>query len=456
MTLRGRLTLAVPLLVLILGVLASRMELRMPDVAWLMPPSDLRLGTVASAPESQIAPAGLQGRLPVSHEAFEEALASVDWLPPDPEPGTRLWESVPAPPGSDLLAPLRLEYTLDVDLTRKVFEVLERSRVGLGHVLVLDPATGHVLAYASTDPERFSPTRHYPAASLIKVVTAAAALDIAPETMRRSCHFVGSPYELTRARVDPPRAGTEVSLRKALATSNNQCFAQLAVHTVGAGGMLDVIRRFGFLESAGPAHGAGLAEDPGEDAFALGRLGCGLSGCRITPLHAVRLAATLSEGLLVEPRWLARVVDGAGRNLAVAPPAEPRRVLTAELAAQVRDMLVETTQRGTARNAFRHRGRPLLGPVRVAGKTGSLSGRNPDGRYEWFAGVAPAENPRIAVATLVVQGELWWRTSSQVAAQIFEQLFCDSGTCRADNIDRWLGIDSDASVASEHDLESRS
>ena len=449
MTWRGRLTLLVPALLVGLGVAFSRLEFRLPEVDWLVPPSDLRLGKVSSAPRTLVAPEGLAERLPVSEGAFEEALATVDWLPVDPPPGTRLWESVPAPAGSDLLSPLRLEYTLDVSLTRRVFDVLEKSRVGLGHVLVLDSRSGEVLAYASTNPARFPPTRNYPAASLIKVVTAAAALDVAPETSRQTCRFVGSPYRLTRSRIDPPRGGTEVSLSKALATSNNQCFAQLAVHTIGASALLDVIRRFGFLESAGPAHGAGRAEDPGEDAYALGELGCGLSGCRITPLHAARLAATLDEGLLVEPRWLSRVVDGAGRDLALAPPAQPRRVLTPELAEQVREMLVETTKRGTARSAFRERGRPILGPVRVAGKTGSLSGRDPDGRYEWFAGVAPAENPRIAVATLVVQGELWWRTSSQVAARVFEQIFCDSGECRPDHAERWLQIPERAAVAAD-------
>jgi len=449
MTWRGRLTLLAPILLVALGVTASRLELSLPELDWLAPPSGLRLGEVSNSPSSLVAPEGLVERLPVSEAAFEEALQTVDWLPAEPGPGTRLWESVPVPAGSDLVAPLRLEYTLDVELTRQVFAVLEKSRVGLGHVLVLDPATGNVLAYASTDPVRFPPTRHYPAASLIKVVTAAAALDMAPESARRTCRFVGSPYRLTRSRIDPPKGGTEVSLSKALATSNNQCFAQLAVHTIGATAMLDVIRRFGFLEAAGPAHGAGVAEDPGEDAFALGRLGCGLSGCRITPLHAARLAATLDEGLLVEPRWLSRVVDGAGRDLAVAESGEPRRVLTPELTKSVREMLVETTQRGTARNAFKSRGRPLLGAVRVAGKTGSLSGRNPDGRYEWFAGVAPAENPRIAVATLVVQGELWWRTSAQVAAQVFEKLFCEKGDCRADHVERWFPQAPDAAVAAE-------
>ena len=34
-----------------------------------------------------------------------------------------------------------------------------------------------------------------------------------------------------------------------------------------------------------------------------------------------------------------------------------------------------------------------LGDVRVAGKTGNLSGKDPKGRYEWFMGVAPAESP---------------------------------------------------------------
>ena len=85
----------------------------------------------------------------------------------------------------------------------------------------------------------------------------------------------------------------------------------------------------------------------------------------------------------------------------------------------------------------------------MAGKTGSLSGRDPDGRYEWFAGVAPAENPRVAVATLVVQGELWWRTSSQVAARVFEQLFCDGGDCRPDHVERWLRIPESSAVASD-------
>ena len=63
----------------------------------------------------------------------------------------------------------------------------------------------------------------------------------------------------------------------------------------------------------------------------------------------------------------------------------------------------------------------------VAGKTGSLSGKNPDGRYEWFIGVAPAESPRVAIAAVVVQRPRYWRTASQVAAGVLESVFCERG-----------------------------
>ncbi len=76
-----------------------------------------------------------------------------------------------------------------------------------------------------------------------------------------------------------------------------------------------------------------------------------------------------------------------------------------------------------------HNGRPLLGPVRVAGKTGSLSGVDPKGRYEWFIGVAPAGAPRVAIATVVVQSRIWWSSASQISARVLQHVFCNRGRC---------------------------
>ena len=400
----------------------------------------VELPPAARKPASD-APAELLERLPVSRTALEmQAIVA-----PGVEVGSvgesgvsgRLFERV-AYQGPGIRGPLRIEYTLDAELTRQVFRVLSQGRVQLGHVIVLEPGSGRVLAYASTNLEEFPPTRAYPAASLVKVITAAAALDAHPETAGLPCRFAGSPYRLTPARIDPPSRGNTISLRRALATSNNQCFAQLAVHAVGGGPLLEAIARFGWLSEPAPAHAAGTA-DAGQDRYDVGKLGCGLGRSRITPLHAAQLAAILAHGELVAPRWVDRVVDAEGRELPLPAVSAPRRVISPDLAAELRAMLVDTTTRGTARSAFRKRnGRPLLGPVHVAGKTGSLSGENPTGRYEWFIGVAPAEEPRIAVATLLVQGDLWWRNASQISAEVLRRTFCTGRTCRPENAERWL------------------
>jgi len=114
-------------------------------------------------------------------------------------------------------------------------------------------------------------------------------------------------------------------------------------------------------------------------------------------------------------------------------------VLTPELAGQLRGWLVDTTVRGTARRAFRTRaGRPLIAGVPVAGKTGSLNGSDPKGRYEWFIGVAPAEDPKLVVATLAVQGPRWWWSASQLAADVLRGAFCPKGRCSPDAVDRFF------------------
>jgi penicillin-binding protein A len=350
----------------------------------------------------------------------------------------RFVESIPMQLDASRIESLRVLYTLDTELTRSVFKILHDGKIALGHVILLDPDTGRVLTYASTDAVQFPPNKLYPAASLVKIITAAAALDADPGLAKIPCRFRGSPYALTPKSLDPPRSGNEISLRNALASSNNQCFAQLAVHAVGEAPLIEAISRFGWLSEPAPAHPAGKV-DPGEDRFGIGRLGCGLAGSRITPMHAAQLAATLARGELVAPHWIEGVYDANGRELLLPASATPRQVMTRELTDDLRAMLTDTTLKGTARRAFRKRnGKPLLGPVKVAGKTGSLSGTDPKGRYEWFVGVAPADDPEIAVAVLVVQSERWWRSASQIAADVLEGVFCDSRSCRPELAARWL------------------
>jgi TonB family protein len=268
-------------------------------------------------------------------------------------------------------------------------------------------------------------------------VTAAALQRNAPEAISRECRYLGSPWELyTHQLRPPPRGGHVASFQHAIAISNNQCFARYAVADLGEDALFEEIRRVGFLEPPGAGHAPGRVLAI-HGRLSLGQLGSGMWGSFITPLSAARLAAALAEGELVQPYWIARVRDAEGSPLALPRRHQPQPIWPPQIAAELREVMVGVTERGTARSAFHEgSGRPRLGSVRVSGKTGTVSGRDPAGRYQWFIGVAPAEAPRVAIATVVVVDSERGHRAARVAAAALAEVFCEDGRCDAARAER--------------------
>jgi len=408
------------------------------------------LPTVSAAPPPAEIARDLRLDPPLTRERFGFARTRAAEIDPSAVPRLVEWVDAEgrtrsAPNMSDITGTgnskggLRIEYSLDEELTEDVFEILRKGRVGRGHAIVLDPRNGRLLAYVSTDREAFPAKKAYPAASIVKILTAAAMLEESEGQNAASCVYRGNKYRLNRRRLDRPSSGRESTLGDALATSNNQCFSQWALHVLGEEKLTRIFERFGWLSPPAPGHDAGRVEAV-ETKLDLGRLGSGLDGVRVTPLHVASLTSILTGGEWIEPWWVDRIVDEQGHSLTLPERSPNRRVLSDEQAAELRSMMVGTTTRGTAKSAFRtRRGRPLLGDIRVAGKTGNLTGRDPFGRYEWFVGLAPAGNPKIAVVVLQLQSNLWWSKSSELAARVLEDVFCDRSGCRPERADRWTG-----------------
>jgi peptidoglycan glycosyltransferase len=418
--------------------------------AWRSAAAEFRAtssGNSATAPSVSARPPELPTELglrfdpPRSRQRFERARSQAGVVDPSAAPRLVEWRD-PAEGGVDdasVTGTVRVEYSLDESLTEDVFKILRRGRVAHGLAIVLDPRNGRLLAYVSTDEEVLPGSNAYPAASIVKILTAAAVLEKSGDAGEEPCLYRGNKYRLNRRRLEKPANGRESSLETALASSNNQCFAQWALNTVGEERLRGTFERFGWLASPAPGHAAGRVESV-ETKLDLGRLGSGLDGVRVTALHIGQLASILTHGEWIEPWWVDRVVDRYGRSIPLAPREPNRRVLSEQMAGRLRTMLVATTKRGTARSAFRdRRGRPRLGSISVAGKTGNLSGRDPDGRYEWFLGLAPAEDPQVAVVVLQLQGHMWWRRSTELAADVFRSVFCDKKGCRPERAQRWTG-----------------
>jgi TonB family protein len=405
---------------------------------------DPALPDVSAAPRPvpaaafELLPPGV--RAPVAEAAPGFTRSQAAW-------GPRVVERVERPfPGADAPVWIEVEYTVDPELDAAVRAALGRSGVAVGQVVLLDPATGEIFAYVTTDPIGFPATRTYPTASLMKVVTAAAALRSVPEATRRKCRYRGSPYVVSEDALAPPLAGGILdTFPGALAISNNQCFARIAVRDVGKAKLLTEMAELGLFDAPAPRHPA-LRLDALEDELDLGFLGSGLAGSFISPLGAARLAAVLADGELVRPYWIAAIRDADGNPLPIPWREDPRRVWPADVTGELRELLVGVTETGTARRAFHaDDGAPLLGGVRVAGKTGTLNGTDPPGRYQWFIGVAPAEAPRVAIAAVVVRDALadhlpaggapaadappLRSSASDVAATTLRDLFCAGDFC---------------------------
>jgi cell division protein FtsI/penicillin-binding protein 2 len=138
----------------------------------------------------------------------------------------------------------------------------------------------------------------------------------------------------------------------------------------------------------------------------------------LSPLHGAVLAGTIgNHGVAVEPHLVASVEKNG--TLVASPTPGEQRIVAASTADALVEMMERTVTEGTARKWFRGRkGKSIVGPVKVAGKTGSLSDHPPlpFKDYSWFVGFAPAEAPTVAVAAVVVNG-LRWRVKAPFLAR---------------------------------------
>ncbi|WP_194869223.1 penicillin-binding transpeptidase domain-containing protein [Myxococcus sp. AB025B] len=297
--------------------------------------------------------------------------------------------------------------TVDPVLQAQLTKILRDYEVPYGAAVVLEPSTGRVLALAehsAAQPElRGLPFRAvFPAASIFKIVTGSALLEAGVSPELEEC-FHGGKRRLTERHLeDSERDGACYSLALAMGKSANVIFAKLTQKHLTAQVLRHMAARFRFnraIDFVVPTD-VSLAAVP-EEGFALANTGAGFGDVYLSPLHGALVASVAAnDGLWVDPV----LVEPEPRPGVLLPPEEPERVLTSEAAKALTDMLETTVTHGTARGVFRERHFRVDDAV---GKTGTLADRNPFRDYSWFVGFAPRDNPRVAVAALVVNDPKW-------------------------------------------------
>jgi hypothetical protein len=322
--------------------------------------------------------------------------------------------------------------SIDARLEVKVAEILrdqlKKAGKDKGAAVVMDPATGDLLAAvsipwpveagsgddtadAAPQPESYLDRARYglyPPGSTFKVVTAMAAL-------RKDAGLTHKTYECIRLpdnRVGQFLKGSKrpirddiqdttphgtVDLEKGIVVSCNAFFAQLGTYDVGAEPLWTTANLLG-IAAASPNTAEQLKKSLPQSSYGQGQVVA-------SPFQMARVAATVANGGSMLPgRW---ITDETNLRTGAA-----QTVLTADAAATLGKFMREVVTQGTGAKAG-------ATSVPMAGKTGTAELADAPS-HAWFIGFAPygTGTRKIAFSVLVENGVYGGSNAAPAAAQI--------------------------------------
>jgi cell division protein FtsI (penicillin-binding protein 3) len=311
--------------------------------------------------------------------------------------------AVDAEPGADVS--LTLDAELEEIAERALARAVDSVQASGGDVVILQPATGEVLALASirrTEAEGTGLGDAFEPGSTAKVFTAAALLRDGKATAADTVSGENGTYVLNGRAIHDVHPSGILTLADVIRLSSNIGISKFGSR-LSPVEQFEALRDFGFgaptgIEVAGESPGrlrnprSWTVESPASLA-----MGYELA---VTPLQlAVAYGALANGGVLLEPT-LVREVRGTDGTVRVVAQARPvRRVVTANVAAQLTHMLQGVVEEGTGRQA-------ALGSYALAGKTGtarrSVGGHYlADRYYASFVGIFPAQDPQLVLVVKI-------------------------------------------------------
>ena len=304
------------------------------------------------------------------------------------------------PPEIEVIDSTHIKAQKNVFLAEKIDNMLRRFKPMYGVILVVDVQTNEIIAWGERRDEKVQSTpdffvkNTFPAASLAKTITIAAAMESKRYSLNTAIPMIGSYHTLykNQLRVKENYTGPTIELQDAYAMSANPPLALIGMN-VGAGRLKDAAKKLGYNTNFPGGIPGRSSYTPPDSGYGLAEVSCGFTeSTTLTPLLAAAQVRAILAKKPLEIPWAA--------NLS---PYAPKSRIALEAGSfsentyfGLRQAMIRSITNGTARKQIstRNMARKNYNALDIGGKTGSLDGHDPYGRYEWFKGFAqPARHP---------------------------------------------------------------
>lgn len=338
---------------------------------------------------------------------------------------------------------LTIDRTIQHITERELGEAVKGFNAKAGMALVMDPATGEVLAMAvqpafnPNDFEKYGPafwrnrivTDTFEPGSTFKIFLAAAAIDSGRAMSKDIFYCENGRYRVYDRYIHDGKGHGWLSLENILKVSSNIGAYKIAEKT-GKETFYRYISDFGFGAKTGiglPGEASGFFR-PADKISPIGYANLAFGqGISVTALQLVNaISAIANGGHMMKPYVVKKVIDGSGRTLFSNYPVMTKRVISDYASREVSAMLKRvTSNEGTGVRA-------ALQGYQVAGKTGTSQ------KYDFkskkysrerhissFVGFIPAEDPKLSIVVILDEPKNAYY-GGRVAAPVFRRIASQS------------------------------
>lgn len=371
---------------------------------------------------------GTDGHIIMQRDGLGHRHASVDY--PRVEPVN----------GESLVLTIDLEYQSIAE--SELRKGIERNKAESGLVVMIEPATGAILAIANypgvdpnntggVDPGLFKNraiTDMFEPGSVFKIVAASAAIEHSIVKLDQSFFAENGTYSIRLAGgkervIRDTHPHGKLTFMEAIEQSSNIVVAKIS-NLIGDELLYRTARNYGFgiateIELPGEVNGE-LKKPSQWSGATLNSMAIGYE-VGVTPIQiAVAYAAVANNGMLMKPYVVKQEVDENNTVIEETSPRQIRRVISRSTAQLLTKIFEGVVERGTGASARTEN-------VTIAGKTGTAR-KFVDGKYETgnytasFVGYFPAEDPKVVCLVMLDHPREGGYTGGSASAPIFKAI----------------------------------